>query len=394
MSDTLSVCCIANVPGPFLMAALAPFREIADEIVIAAGGNVSAADLACYSEIADRLFAIEFDYLERHLAWLHAECRGAWILRLDGDEIPSREMVEAVSTMKSGTPVNGVFFARRNLFPTIASYISQEPWYPDFQLRMVRNDGALRFSGLLHSSAERSLPARLVEAPIYHLPFVLADGAARQARAARYEFQRPGLVAPTGLPAFQLELPEAVAPLRTAAVPDRDRREIEAVLAASTSASPFRVTEAVHRTLADTDAHWAGRSLPDSAYRASIDVAGESVPFGPAERRPCYFRVRNEGTELWGWDPSVGPFLHVVHRLSDGAGMPVDEWRPSFFTEEVGPGSTTIVPGHVDAPQKPGRYLLQVRLRHAPDRLFGSTAEVPLVVRPGGAWGTGSSLCL
>ena len=39
-----------------------------------------------------------------------------------------------------------------------------------------------------------------------------------------------------------------------------------------------------------------------------------------------------------------------------------------------------------------GRYRLEVRIRHAPDRLFGrADDEVELLIRAGGAWERGAS---
>ena len=82
----------------------------------------------------------------------------------------------------------------------------------------------------------------------------------------------------------------------------------------------------------------------------------------------------------------MGPYVHVVHRLVNESGAAVDEWRPSFFTEWVKPGATTIVPGTLDAPAAAGPYQLEVKLRHSPERLFGDAQRVELLVRPGGAW--------
>ena len=383
---TLSVCCLANSPGPFLKAALAPVCEIADEVVIAVGGPISDEDLSCYREIADRLYSIEFEFVERHLAWLHAQCRGDWILRLDGDEVPSREMVAEVLDARDDRRLSCVLFARRSLFPTIESYIAQEPWYPDFQVRMVRNDGSLRFAGLTHSAAERTMPARTVEAPIYHLPFIVGDIETRRARAAYYEQFRPGLVAPTELPANDALVPEGRAPPITLPVPKDDVRYLEAVLSAEQTYGLPRA-HVTPVSLAETDALWAGRVMAESAYYAKIEVIGALVPLAPSESRPFYFRVRNEGNDTWGWDPSIGPYVHVIHRLLDERRNPVGEWRPSFFTEWVKPGTTTIVPARVDAPANPGLYLLEIRIRQSPEeRLFGHAPETEVVVRPEGAW--------
>jgi hypothetical protein len=382
---TLSVCCIASSPGPFLKAALGPLREIADELVIAAGGPVADADLAHYGDIADQLFLIEFEFIERHLAWLHSQCGGDWILRLDGDEIPSPEMLAEVLAARDDLALGSVLFARRHPFPSVERYIVQEPWYPDFQVRMVRNNGSVRFAGLQHSSAERIIPARMVEAPLYHLPFLLGSLEDRRTRAARYEALRPGLVAPSGLAANDALLPEDLSHLLTAPVPDEHRALIEAALSASGSA--HGPVSAARVSLQEMDRFWANRAIPESAYNASIRVVGTSVPLFPGECRPAYFCIRNEGSEIWGWDPSIGPYFHVVHRLLNSDGLPVDEWRPSFFTEWVKPGAATIVPAQLDAPPSTGSYTLEVRVRHAPERLFGHAGELELVVRAGGAWG-------
>jgi hypothetical protein len=387
-SATLSVCCIANSPGPFLRAALSPLREIADEVLLAVGGRLRENDLMYYGEIADRVFSIEFEFIERHLPWLYAQCRGDWILRLDGDEVPTTEMVAEVLSARDDRRLSSVVFARRNLFPTVESFIAQAPWYPDFQVRMARNDGSLRFSGLLHSGSERTLPARMIEAPMYHLPFLLSSVEQRRARAARYERLRPDLLAPTGLPANEMLLPESMPSLVTASVPAEHRRQIEAVLAADGPAAPGPVN-VTSISLDEMDPYWPSRVLSEGTYRARIEVIDAPVPLAPGERRPFYLRVRNDGDETWGWDPSIGPYLHVVHRLVDQRGSPVEDWRPSFFTEWVGPGATTIVPANLDAPFEPGSYRLEVKVRHSPEeRLFGSTQEVELIVRPGGAWAT------
>ena len=142
-------------------------------------------------------------------------------------------------------------------------------------------------------------------------------------------------------------------------------------------------------SLNEMDASWSGRTIGDSAYRASIAVLGAIVPMAPGETRPFYFQVSNEGTERWAWDPSIAPFLHIVHRLLDEQGAPLEEWRPSFFTEWIPPGHMTIVPAHVDAPTRPGQYLLDIKVRHSPqEHLFGATEQRTLHVCPGGTWGT------
>src|SRR4051812_5993531 len=90
---TLSVCCLTDAPGLQIQAMLEPIREVADEVVIAADLRADLADVAMYEVVADRVLHCEFAILESHLAWLHGQCSGDWILRLDGDEQASPELV-------------------------------------------------------------------------------------------------------------------------------------------------------------------------------------------------------------------------------------------------------------------------------------------------------------
>src|SRR5690349_4184157 len=89
----LSVCMITGEAPGRVAAILTPLRELADEIVLAADARVDADVLAAYGKLADRLFTLDVLTMERQLQWLFSQCRGDWILRLDGDEVPSSALI-------------------------------------------------------------------------------------------------------------------------------------------------------------------------------------------------------------------------------------------------------------------------------------------------------------
>ena len=91
---SLSVCLRTGEPAARVAEVLAPVRAVADEVVIAADSRVDASTLAGYAALADRLFRVEYRQYEAHLGWLHAQCSGDWILRLDGDEVVSRALAD------------------------------------------------------------------------------------------------------------------------------------------------------------------------------------------------------------------------------------------------------------------------------------------------------------
>ena len=110
---TLSICCLTDAPGAQIRAMLQPLREVADEIVIAADQRVDPADVSAYGTIADRVLRFEFEFLEAHLAWLHAECAGDWVFRLDGDEEASPELIDVLPELIATPDVRQYWFPRR-----------------------------------------------------------------------------------------------------------------------------------------------------------------------------------------------------------------------------------------------------------------------------------------
>ena len=228
---SLSVCLLTNEPAPRVANLLAPIRALADEIVVAADERVDEETLAGYAALADRLVAIEFHgpSLEAHLAWLHAQCKGDWILRLDGDEVLSASLIRSLPRLLSRPEVRQYWIRRHWLFRDRQTRLDDVPWATDHNNRLVRNDGTLRFSGLLHTGAEPAGPSAYVEEPIYHLELLLNSEEARRAKAVRYEVARPHLVAPPGVARINeaYYLPELRPTLRTRSVPPEDSPSLD-----------------------------------------------------------------------------------------------------------------------------------------------------------------------
>ena len=200
LSDvSLSVCCLTGDPGPRVAAVLRSLRPVADEIVVAADSRADRESLEQYTAAADRVLRVDFSYFERHLAWLHAQCSCEWIFRIDADEVPSPALVRRLPEWTRERRAHQYWFPRRWLYPDPGYWLEETPWWPDYQNRLVRNDGTLRFSGLPHTSAEPSRPAVLVEEPLYHLKCLLNDVPARRSIAIRERGDASrGLEAPGG----------------------------------------------------------------------------------------------------------------------------------------------------------------------------------------------------
>ena len=379
---SLSVCLIASAPAARVAALLEPVRELADEIVIAADSRGDAETLAGYAALADRFFRLEYRLYERHLAWLHAQCSGDWILRVDDDEVVSAAFAARLPALLGARNVRQYWVARAWVFPDPGSVLEDAPWCVDFNNRLVRNDGTLRFGGLLHSGADPAGPCEYLEDPIYHLELLLAPPDRRRDKAVRYEVANPLLIAPGGgriNEAFYL--PELRESLRTRPVPAVDRAALERVMSATGTIPAPADFDGPLVTADEADRHWIGRTVPSSAYRTTIEPVGAPPMLAPGEGRIVLFCVTNEGTEVWprglDWQPAICASYHWLH--ADDSVHTADGLRTGF-TRDVRPGERILVPLQVVAPAEPGRYVLEADLVHEEVRWFEQSCRVEVEV--------------
>ena len=380
---TISVCCLSGAPGPRIRALIEPLREIADEVVIAADARVNEAALAEYAAVADRVFRVEVVYAERHLAWMHAQCSGDWIFRIDADEVASPALVASIPKLISNRSVREYWLPRRWLFPGADSWLDEPPWWPDYQLRLYRNDCFLRFSGALHSSAVSQAPTSYLEAPLYHLDLLLNNIEQREAKATFYDSIRPGLEAPNGGTMNQrYYLPERASSLELTAVPDDDRCEIERVLTASAVTAGALGRRIPVTEVAETDVWLEGRPFDPEVHRAEIAPIETTVRMVPNEVRGIHFRVTNTGRAPWPWhNPEIDEGRQVrlsYHWLNEDGSIFEHDGLLTWLPCRLQPGRSTVVPLIVRAPDDEGTYVLDVDLVH--ERWFGCSVRVTVPV--------------
>lgn len=380
---TLSVCCMTNDPAPQLVAALGTLRDVADEIVVAVDSRIE--DLSGYAAVADTLVRYEFaPPIERPLGWLHEQAHGDWILRIDGDEVLSAELIEQLPDLLAARDVVQYWIPRRWVFPDVAHALDEQPWWPDFQLRLTRNDPALLWSpGIMHSSIAPVEPAHYLSAPMYHLVCLTMSAERRRAKAADYENERPGLYASGGFPTNSMYLPERFRRLPLVDVPEADQANLRAVLdpppvdAPAPPDVPLATREIV-------DLSWASRhegvDVP-ARYRAEVSLLESDLAMRAGVERQLAVRLRNTSEYAWPGGVANRPSLLVGSQWLDGGGAIVAEGPRRRFPATVAPGAETVVPVTIVPPATPGEYLLRIDVLHEFVRWFGdSPAEVPVVI--------------
>ncbi len=377
----LSVICATHFPPRQVTALLNQVRPVAGEVVLAVDARLGAAQAARYAAAADRVLRYEYCHNAQHaMAWLHAQCRGEWVLRLDGDEVASPGLIAAIPHLVQRRDVLQYHIPRRWLFPDAGHWLNELPWFPDYQNRLVRNDGTLWFEGIAHSGAGAVLPCRYLEQPIYHLNLLTLGAADRIAKMEIYEARRAGVVAPGGGSVNRFYLPERYARMAPEAVPYDDQQAIRAVIHApeppDRAAGDLPLFER-----AEIDRWWNGRRPAPEAYRALLQPIERDHRMIAGEGRQIHLKITNIGEETWPWGNLQRPEIRVSYRWRqpDGAVL-IAEGLRSGFPCSVRPKDQVIVPAAVIAPEKPGSYILEFDLVHELVRWFDCPLRIQMQV--------------
>ncbi len=369
----LSICCVTARPRR-AAAVLSTLRHIADEVVVAVDVSGGEQDLSSLAGVADRLFEVDLGhFVERALAWLHAQCSAEWVLRIDDDEVPGVGLLEALPELLRTRDVVQYWVSRRWLFPDPGHWLEEWPWFPDFQGRLVRNDSRLWFPEVGHSGVALDLPARYLDSGLYHLVNLLSDRQQRESKAELYRRDRDLRVTTADEPLSTYYLPERNPYARAAAVDSRDRRAIDEVLAASGEvlSHPVAAPRTQHVSCAEVRAHWAERDFDDEAYRATIRPVDVYRHLVANDHRPFRVCVSNEGTEWWPGGDERRPLIRTAYQWLTTTGDLLErEGHRTALPHPLAPGQSCLVAMNVTAPPCAGRYLLALDLVHEHVRWF------------------------
>jgi hypothetical protein len=375
---------MTNEPPPRVAATLSLLREVADEVLVAVDGAIAPSGLDDLAGVADRIFQLDMTGgVDRPRAWLASQCRARWIFWIDGDEVPSAALTAALPRLVEAKDVVQYHLPRRWLFPDEGHWLDENPWWPDHQIRLLRNDPAtMRYNGL-HEPVVPTLPWRCVEAPLYHLTCLVASLAVRRAKARRYDAERPGMISPGGGPFNDvLQIPEQYATRRPVPIPDEDRSPLDTVLRAEVGSSRPRLAavpaERVKASVVNAAA--AGWDMSADAYHARVEVIERDTRFAPGIPRFLLLRIENLGDAAWpwGWRPRG---IYVSYHWRNGDGSPlVHDGRRTPLPSNVRPGESIVLAAHIAPPTAPGRYVLEIDLVHEEVRWFGCSTRLEITV--------------
>jgi len=363
---TLSVCVFANQTPAKLAAVVAPLRPVAHEIIVALDDRVEEPNLTPLEEVASRVLVAPFTWpLEANLEWLYGRCTGDWILRLDGDEVVSQDLLNMLAGDTWHRDVTHCYVPRRWLSDNGTSWLKENPWWPDTQLRLIKNEpDLLRIGTMVHQPVEVDGPFRVLPAPIYHLDLIETELTIRREKALAYLRARPELRTHGGIAMGAFYAPETVHPRPlTAPIPPEDHIYIHAAVTAD------------HRAI-DTQQSPVTRPPLDllPGRSVSIETASAGRTGYTNKHLEVLVTVLNTGTEPLDTAGEFPVRVGAQWTTEDGGTLPLEGRADLRGPLQPGSSETTLM--LLPVPDIAGTYTLSVGVVEEGRQWLGRAPEM------------------
>jgi glycosyltransferase involved in cell wall biosynthesis len=199
VSATLSVAIVTQNFAHFLPRAIGSVHEIADEVVVVDGGSQDATEAVVRSFARARYVRREFTGdigAQKNFAF--AQCEKDWVFAIDSDELLGpigRDVVRRAIESRRARWYKLPRYWLASERPLC--YVEDRMLYPDWQLRLFRNDPFFRYTEerrIHHRFPKegRGPGRKLPFGHIFHFDLLFNDRARREAKVARYLGLAPG----------------------------------------------------------------------------------------------------------------------------------------------------------------------------------------------------------
>lgn len=366
----LTVSIITRNAANHLERLLAEVSWFADQIVVGVDADSTDDTL----QIAGRLADVVFTF--RHAGSM-AQARmmvfdyavGDWILVLDDDEGLEPGFADLLPELMSRAEVTHYWFPRKWIVgETPYEFADSPPWYPDWQMRLFRNDVALVWKPAKPHTGYHVLGAGYFEsrAAILHFEPILCSPAQRRAKLERYR-------AAGGDAINDVQYPPRIRSPRRPATP------------------PILVEPRARPSGAVIHAEVRDATSPRGASWG-CQILNVNLPATSSVGQPLVAAVTVRNTGGLAWAPAfdsrgvkLGLGFHLLG--ADGLELTWDFGGRSPVRDLVKPGGETTFLHLFEPPTTPGDYLLAWDMVNDGDSWFqqvplGERISTPLTVLP------------
>ena len=190
MRTRLGLCALTQDHPDLVGLILDTFADVVDESIIGVDARVDPSTMQPIVRRATHTVRMEVttpDDITPAKWWLSEQLDCPWVLFVDTDEIPSNDLIAWLRRFKRDeTSTTHVSFRRRWLWPTVATYLLDDPWRDDPQTRLVRVDQQVARCGRsLHETVLVGGSGRVQPQCLYHLDTVLNSVDERRKKVRR-----------------------------------------------------------------------------------------------------------------------------------------------------------------------------------------------------------------
>ena len=126
--------------------------------------------------------------IEYYFREMFSACSGDFILRLDDDETLTRINPAKIIQTLDQYHLSGLNIPRRWLVPPGDRFIATSPWYPDHQLRIIKNDDKILYSKMIHQKlGTMGKTAFTKDLHIHHFDFIYNSREQRDKKVKHYD---------------------------------------------------------------------------------------------------------------------------------------------------------------------------------------------------------------
>ncbi len=181
---SLSAFVVTRDAAHLLPHVAANLRRYVDELVIVVDAATMDDSAVVAARLADRCEVWDVGGCPEHVRnEAAALCHGDWLLMADDDELWSPAWGARLPDLLGRSDVCEWVFPRRHVIANGARWITSEPWWPDWQIRLRRKAVWQAHPWPKQPHAVPPPCGRvLVNAPFWHLKFIVQDVQTRLAR--------------------------------------------------------------------------------------------------------------------------------------------------------------------------------------------------------------------
>lgn len=333
---TVAAGIVTSKAGRLVERVASSLRPHVDEIIVGVDERAADDTFGSACAVADVVFRFQHTGSSMPVKGsLGTFTRCDWLLEVDDDELFDEHLPAVLPTLLDGEHTHAYF--PRKWIATIdpLRYAARQPWFPDWQLRLIRNDASLYWH-----PPEAHIGFTVVGTPRYesrtsilHFESQEADPDERRAKIDRYRNARvPSLEHYAKIP------PASAAPL-----------DVPPLLPSEGGSDRVR-THVIDGVVGALPAN----ALPP--WGAHLEV---EMPEAVAARSTTFVRLRAHNTGVLRWVPPCGlrwPILQFGYVVtSEGTTGASAEGARSPMPYQVEPGESADVLATFVAPPEPGR---------------------------------------